>query len=316
MNMLVLLQVPPKPSPLSVRPECNVYGLAYSPDGRFLAAAMFERTDHAARGEVLFWDLTTRGKPVTLLKRSTWIRAVDFTPDGRTLVAGLSDKTVRLFDLGTREWQSTFKGHTRPIVSLAMAADGRTMVTGAVDRTRAATGGEAIVWDLALRKARATLPLPDGVWSVAYAPDGKSIAVGGRDKRIHLWDAVAGVEREELKQGNVVRALAFSADGKTLAAASGWSVKLWDLAARKERATLTGHKQPVDSLAFTRDGRTLVSGAADGTVRFWDAATGNERAAFDWQLGSVQCLAFSPDGMTAAAGGKGPNSLVLWDVDG
>jgi WD40 repeat protein len=79
---------------------------------------------------------------------------------------------------------------------------------------------------------------------------------------------------------------------------------------------LTGHKQNVDSLAFTRDGHTLASGAADGTVRFWDAATGRERAAFDWQLGGVQALAFSPDGMTAAAGGKGPNSLVMWDVEG
>jgi WD40 repeat protein len=313
--MLVLLQVPPRPSPISVRPECNVYDLAYSPDGRFLAAATFRRIHHAGSGAVLLWDLAARSEPVTLLSRSTWIRAVDFTPDGRTLVAGLSDKTVRLFDLGTRAWQLNIKGHTRPIVSLAMAADGRTMVTGAVDRTRAATGGEAIVWDLALRKARATLPLPDGVWSVAYAPDGKSIAVGGRDKSIHLWDAVSGVECEALKQGNVVRALAFSADGKTLAAASGWSVKLWDLAARQERVTLAGHKQPVDSLAFTRDGSTLASGAGDGTLRFWDAATGRERAAFDWQLGGVQCLAFSPDGMTAAAGGKGPNSLVMWDVE-
>jgi WD40 repeat protein len=314
--MLVLLQVPPPPSPLSPRPECNVYGVAYSPDGRFLAAALFQRTFNAGTGSVRLWDLAARGEPATLLSRSTWIRAVDFTPDGRTLVAGLSDKTVRLFDLGTREWHATLKGHSRPIVSLAMAADGRTMVTGAVDRTRAATGGEAIVWDLALQQARATLPLADGVWSVAYARDGKIIAVGGRDKFIHLWDADTGIEREALKQNNVVRALAFSPDGQTLAAASGWTVKLWDLATRKERATLTGHKQPVDALAFTRDGRTLASGAAPGTVRFWDAATGRERAAFDWQLGTVQCLAFSPDGMTAAAGGKGPNSLVMWDVEG
>src|SRR5262249_36104788 len=134
--MLVLLQVPPKPSPLSIRPECNVYDLAYSPDGRFLAAAMCQVINDVCSGAVLLWDLAARGEPVTLLSRRTWIRAVDFTPDGRTLVAGLSDKTVRLFDLGSREWQSTFKGHTRPIVSLAMAADGLTMVTGAVDRTR------------------------------------------------------------------------------------------------------------------------------------------------------------------------------------
>jgi WD40 repeat protein len=96
---------------------------------------------------------------------------------------------------------------------------------------------------------------------------------------------------------------------------AGWSIELWDLEALRERATLTGHRQMVWSLAFSPDGRLLASGAGDGVVQFWDAVSGQPPAAFDWKLGTVRALAFAPDGMTAAAGGDGENALVLWDID-
>jgi WD40 repeat protein len=84
-----------------------------------------------------------------------------------------------------------------------------------------------------------------------------------------------------LLQGHThaVYCVAFSSDSKTLASASGdKTVKLWDLATGKERATLQGHTESVMSVAFSPDGKTLASASYDKTVKLWDVATGKERA--------------------------------------
>jgi WD40 repeat protein len=80
------------------------------------------------------------------------------------------------------------------------------------------------------------------------------------------------------------------------------------------RATLSGHTWTVYDLAFTPDGRTLISGSADGTVRQWDVAAGRERRSYRWQTSWVTCVAVAPDGMTAAAG-SADHTVVVWDVD-
>ncbi len=80
------------------------------------------------------------------------------------------------------------------------------------------------------------------------------------------------------------------------------------------QATLRGHTWTVYSLAFTPNGRTLISGSADGTVRLWDVASGQEKRCFRWHTRWVTCVAIAPDGMTAAAG-SADHTIVVWDMD-
>jgi WD40 repeat protein len=327
---MIALQRHPCPSSGSgfLRHDFFVYSVAFSPDGKLLASSSHgpEKTSYNINfGTVRLWDLGTRQERATLMQRRGWIRAVAFSPDGQTLAVGISqDKTVRLMNVDREEktpgrlgkQRAVLKGHTRPVVSLAFSPDGKRLASGAADKAGVHAGGEAKLWDMATNQELFTLALPRGAGCLAYSPDGSMVALGCQEGSIHLCNAATAKFRQpSLEQQHVVRALAFSPDGKTLASAAGQLVKLWDPATGKHRADLKGHKQFIPCLAYSPSGRTLASGSADGNVCFWDPATGRERAAFDWQLGHLQALAFAPDGMTAAAAGNGANVLVLWDVD-
>jgi WD40 repeat protein len=225
---------PASASPLRSHTD-YVQALAFSPDGRTLAAGSY-------LGMVILWDVTDPARPVRLGRPFGGGHpnaVVAFSPDGRTLGAGSSDNTVILWNV--TNWARPARlgrplADNSPVTSLAFTRDGRTLATGSTT---------VILWDVTdrARPARLGEPLSRfGVSSVALSPDGRTLAAGTFDAKVILSDLTDQTRPFPLGQpltygSSSVTSVAFSPDGRTLAA-GGNPVILWDMAALND---LRGH---------------------------------------------------------------------------
>ena len=162
-------------------------------------------------------------------------------------------------------------------------------------------------------------------WFALYAPDGRGLATGGKDKAVRLRDPGAGRTKGTFPgRFSRIHGVALSPDGKTLASAcQDKTVLIWDLATRTVKATLEGHKLPVLQVAFAPDGKTLASAGGNpnnfnpeegllGELKLWEMASGHELLSFKGHTGSIKSVAFGPDSMRLASG-SGDHTVKVWE---
>jgi WD40 repeat protein/serine/threonine protein kinase len=285
---------------------------------------------------------------------SAALQALAVCSDNRTLASAGDDRSVKLWDLGTGRVRLSLSAHADAVIGLAFSPDGSRLASASRDgamilwdadsgkellRLRGQSGssraqfspdGQAVAaggpngvvmrWDAATGKPLEPLLGHAGeVRCVAFSADGHWLVSGGEDRSVCLHDLAGGTTRK-LVAASAINEVAFSPDGRSLAAigdAPETTVRLWNLesgeetAWRSPRGTLRG-------LAFSPTMPLLVSGAEDGTVRLWDRI-GSERRARVIELGSapsgVRALAFTPDGRyLATANGNGTVYLLRVEV--
>ncbi|MGD0529511.1 MAG: WD40 repeat domain-containing protein, partial [Polyangiaceae bacterium] len=317
-------------------------GIAWSPSGKLLAVAAYLH--------VSVIDAATLQERMHFAAPDAKIRAVAFSPDGKTLAACSGHgETVHLWAidsgaerrlLAPRSPPSRGSAGSRPCTSVAWSPDGKSLATG--------LDASVELWDVASGKGSRKLDgHSDHVESVAWSPDGKMLASGALDHTVRVWDVASGKSFAKLEHRDWVYSVAWSPDGTMLASGAGNdddarlhgsstrpTVRVWDVASRRRVRELTGYGDDVKSVAWSPDGKMLASRSADQTVRISDIASGEEvrkvvltgsDGCWDlldycssgdgrfWPLLYTLSVAWSPDGKTFATGDL-DGTLSLWPL--
>jgi WD40 repeat protein len=212
----------------------------------------------------------------------SYVWSIALSPDGKKVVSGSDDGAVRLWDIDTCKVVKKWTGHTEAVSSVCWSRDGRRVLSGSDD-------GTARQWEV---ESRETMPEPiesilasietgqGEVYAVVYSPDTTLIATGGDDAR----------DDNEC------------------------SIKIWDAKTGKLVATLKGHTDSVWCLAWTKDGKTLISGSWDSSIRTWNTTKWKQTAVLDEHTDRVYGIAISPNDRILASVSQ-DKTARLWNLD-
>ena len=333
-----------------IRENATVESIAISPDGETIASVSFDEDC-----PLKLWD-SNNGYPIyTFWPGEESLRCVAFSPDGKTLVTAGS--YLQVWDMDNKECSLHTESPSRSeIDDLAFSPDGESlavasedslyilnMVSGCFFKALPHPGGmirsvafspkgnqmascserKIVVWNTRDWHVQRIIRMQDeAAWTAVFSPDGESIAVGMDDNTVRIRNVDSGQESFVIKpastSANTVISVDYSPDGQSLVFSAGKDIHLWRLDG--ESQVFTGHEGEVLKVAFSRDGRRIVSASSDHTIRIWNVSSSwkmqtltDQTGLSGEQSGRSQSVAFHPDGRTIVAGLG--DRLVQWNAE-
>jgi WD40 repeat protein len=280
-----------------------------------LAAHRLSRSDLPDAGRAAFVALQREHRRFL---KTAWLRdiggpvtAIAVSPDGRRIVSGGLDATVRIWEADTGKALREFPGHITPVTSVAFSPDGRWIASGGLDykvRLWETDTGEL------LRELEGHM---QAITSVAFGPEGKWIVSASLDRTLCIWKTATGDPLGPPLSGHTesVTCVAVSPDGQWIASGGRDSrVRLREAATGQKLGELGMHTQWITSVAFSPDSQMVVSGGQDATVRLWDRHTGDLLNTLNGHEDAVTSIAFSSDGRQVISAGE-DKTIRLWEAD-
>lgn len=283
-----------------------VFHFAYSPDGSKFAVA--------STIGVWLYDTETCQELKLFTDNTDYFHFVDFSPDGNTLIGVIHDYdssyTIQIWDVITGDLISTLKGKLHRDVNPVFNPKSNTIaISGKYGRF-------IHLWNLITENLIELSGHTDEVQRITFSPDGKTLASGGKDEVIRLWD----VESGELKHTFAGHALSidflkYASDGEMIASHGGDNnVCVWNAESGELIHIISDFKEEITDLDFAADGKTLVTANSNGLIQTWNMHTGRKLDEFKWNT-HVEFVQFSPDrGTIAAHDNKG--STLLFSSNG
>lgn len=291
-----------------------VTAIAFSPNGRTLASG-----EEGGVGRL--WDVTT-GKPIVTFKevpapQYAKLRALAFSANGTKLIGAVENREINVWELGEdinpptllktikgqKSWQSN--------VLMLLSPDTRLLAITTMDWKNKIA--QIQLWATSTGELLYTLTgHRHWIKSIAFSADSKTLVSGDEYETIRLWDTATGKLKATLnwRRGTATYALAFSPSGRFIASGHRDNVKLWDNTVKPKQQTedtigdyqhtleLREHKDYVSKLAFSPDGKTLLTGSKDGTIHAWDTATGSHCYTVTGHIEGTHDLMFNLNGDT------------------
>jgi WD40 repeat protein len=259
-------------SQISLASEVNT--VAINPHNQILASGHNNKN-------IYLWDLQTKQFLQSISGHSQAVESVCFSQDGKVLASASNDKTIKLWDTHNYQERITLVGHTKAVKSVIFSPDSKYLVSGSWDKT-------VKIWDVETGKEINTLTgHKQQVSAVAFSPDGLYIASASFDKTVCIWKLEQALSSEaeihynpaSILSGHTwaVLTVAFSPNGEILATGSDDNtIKLWEVKAGREIASISGHSWSVTGLIFDLTGEFLISSSKDKTIKIWRVSNQEE----------------------------------------
>lgn len=250
----------------------------------------------------------------TLMQHAKGVRTVAVSRDGTVLASGGLDRQIFLWDTKTWQPRGPLKGHPGDITGLAFAPDGKRLASVS------STPDTCLirVWNVETGEEAATLgDRSETLWDVAYSPDGQTLACGGHDKSVHLFDVATGTERLVIPNviTHFVRGLSFSPDSRRIATGGGGPTRLWDTSTGEEVQLEVPLREEMYPTILP--GGTVLAGWSytEGRVTICDLPSGQVRETWIAHSGRIEGLAASADGRFIATLGADGRARVWSTAD-